>query len=132
MMKLLILTVALVPALLGDIKILDTAEGENGPANCARSCSGVGRWDGAVWQWKDAGDFPGKVYKVLYIADCNFVSTPVITVTTRGRKYGGCPSLFVYFPIKSSFYVYSVENTTATQVKTSECDVHWIATGYTC
>ena len=32
MMKLLILTVALVPALLGDIKILDTTEGGDGPA----------------------------------------------------------------------------------------------------
>ena len=133
MMNLLMLTLTLVPVVLGDLVILSTPDGTDHPAPCVRTCSGVEGWNND--NWKDSSAFPGKVVNNVIITDCGFVSPPVVTVSTRSQRQCGdvCPSVAVMWKLtKLWFFVYSVENTTATKVNTSECEVHWIATGYTC
>ena len=129
MMNLLMLTLTLVSVVLGDLVILSTPDGIDHPVPCVRTCSGVG----GKFNWKDSEVFHGKVFNVVNITDCSFVSTPVVTVSTRSLRGDLCPSVSFMAYLKTTwFYVYSVENTTATQVKNNECVIHWIATGYTC
>ena len=131
MMNLLMFTLTLVPVVLGDLVILSTPDGIAHPVPCARTCSGTGKWK----NWDDSGAFPGKVYKHVIIADCGFVSPPVVTVSTRSQRQRGdvCPSVSVMWNLtKLRFMVCSVENTTATEMSASQCEVHWAAFGYTC
>ena len=131
MMTLLMLV--LVPVLRGDIKILDVPDGSVGPDPCARACTGVGRWNDG--DWLNSSTFPGKVLKDVQIADCDFVTPPVVTAATRyniGGTYNVCPSVFVFSVAASRFTVYSVEDTTATKITGARCDVYWSAFGYVC
>ena len=124
----------IVPVVRGDIKILDTPDkGYVGSAPCARTCAGIGR----LYDWVDSSStyFPGKVYKRVPIADCDFVTPPVVTAATRhniGGTYNVCPSVFVFSVAASWFTVYSVEDTTATKMRDTSCDINWSAFGYVC
>ena len=135
MMTLLMLV--LEPVVRGDIKILDVPYGSVGSAPCARTCAGIGRWNDG--DWLNSSLFLGKVLKDVQISDCDFVTPPVVTAATRHNNNSGgrgtfnvCPSVFVRSVAVSSFYVYSVEDTTATKMREARCDVYWSAFGYVC
>ena len=136
MKVLLLFAMVLVPALQSELKILDTPDGGIRPAPCAVTCSGVGRWDETGWmsRWLDSGSNSGKVYKKINLQDCNFISAPVVTVTAAsgGNREVVCPSLTVWHANKSQFFVYSVEDTTASKMKNDQCNVYWSAFGYNC
>ena len=130
----------IVPVVRGDIKILDIPDkGYVGSAPCARTCAGIGR----LYDWVDSSStyFPGKVYKRVPIADCDFVTPPVVTAATgydngvdntKGASHDVCPSVFVNGIEASRFRVYSVEGTTATKMRDARCEVYWSAFGYVC
>ena len=128
-----LLMFVLVPIRRGDIKILNTPDGSVGSAPCARTCAGIWKWDGNLWgnsKW-----FLGKVYKWVHIADCDFVTPPVVTAATGydiGGTYNECPSVFVHGVGATSFFVCSVEDTTATKMRDARCDINWSAFGYVC
>ena len=134
-----LLMFVLVPIRRGDIKILNTPDGSVGSAPCARTCAGIWKWDGNLWgnsKW-----FLGKVYKWVHIADCDFVTPPVVTAATgydngvdntKGASHDVCPSVFVNGIEASRFRVYSVEGTTATKMRDARCDINWSAFGYVC
>jgi len=131
----------IVPVVRGDIKILDTPDkGYVGSAPCARTCAGIGRWNDG--DWINSMQFaPGKVFKRVQIADCDFVTPPVVTAATgydngvdntKGASHDVCPSVFVNGIEASRFRVYSVEGTTATKMRDARCEVYWSAFGYVC
>ena len=130
----LIVTLVLVPAVQGELKILDTPDGKTGPAPCALTCSGVGRWnDTDPYCWLNSGYHPAKVYRHVDIRGCNFVSAPVVTTTTGSISFTGlCPSVTVTFVNSKQFNVYSVEDVRASKMLRDECSVYWTATGYNC
>ena len=134
MISLLMIAMMVAPALSSELKILDDPGGSTRPAPCALTCSGISRWDEAdktgKYEWKYSGEYEGKVYKIVEMSDCKFVSPPVITATTGGKEL--CPSISLRHIWESQFYVYSVEDTTHDRMKTNKCYVHWSAFGYNC
>ena len=116
---------------LADTKILDTPDGKIGPETCVRSCSGV---DKDYSRWTDSGNNPGKVYKWIDMSGCEFVSQPVITVTSgQGTENDGlCPSFTAAYVQSKKFFLYSVTNFRADTMKNNACRVFWTATGFTC
>ena len=108
-----------------EVKILRTHSGETGPAPCALLCSGVARWD----EWIDYPLTPGKAIMMVPIAECNFVSTPIVTVRLGGD--GQCPDVVVIVS-QTYFVVRSVADVRAHRMKGHKCDIDWIATGFNC
>ena len=136
-MRLLLVAMLAAPTLQSELKILDTPYDGTGPEPCAVTCSGIARWDTpGDYGWKDArGSYnPGKAYMMVRTRGCNFVSSPLITVTTKSWWDGLCPAVTqITQPAWSSlFYVMTVENTAAEVMKKRKCDIVWIATGYIC
>ena len=133
MLLILMIAVLAAPAMSSELKILDSPDGRIGPAPCALTCSGIGRWNVSEpfsYSWTISGDFPGKAYKLVSLKDCSFVSPPVVTATVKGP--GPCPLVRMRGVLRTYFSVYTVEDVTLDAVKDNECDVHWIATGYNC
>ena len=97
MITVTIFVLILLAGVQGDIKIVDTPDGRMGHENCARICSGV---DKDYSGWGNSGFHPGKTYKWVYITDCDFISAPVITVTSRG-VYGFCPTYRIFVVIQT-------------------------------
>ena len=114
-----------------NIKILDTPDGEKHPEPCALICSGISRHDDNGWYYMTND----KVYKEVDMSGCNFVSQPVVTVTTRDvydtNDYV-CPAFITEDQSKGSFYVLSVQEISTKEVVIRRCDMHWIATGFNC
>ena len=67
------------------------------------------------------------------MSECGFVSNAVVTATARTRKgsAGNCPAIYTSRVNVREFNVYSVEELSAKEIGKVNCDVHWIATGYT-
>ena len=129
----LLLTMMVAPTLQSPLKILDTPDGGTHPAPCAQTCSGIGRWDAAGdSMWWDSGSYPGKAYKKVDISDCNFVSEPVAIATTSSSWTADCPSVTTNSITSNYFYLYTVEYSTAAELKSKMCDIHWSAFGYNC
>ena len=135
MIILLITAVLTVPTLQSQLKILNTPGG-TGPAPCALTCAGVANWNvQGSWGWKDSTEFPGMVWRMIPISGCGFVSPPVITATATsvGPKGGLCPALTKRgFVSGSQFAVYAVSKATEKQMRSDQCSIHWIATGFNC
>ena len=135
MLMLPLLTMMVAPTLQSQLKILDTPSGSAGPASCALTCSGIGRWyetGNFNSLWTDSSDYPGKAYKKVAISGCNFRSYPVVTTTTRSFLRGDCPSVTVKMISRDNFMVYTVEDSTVAEMKSKQCDIHWSAFGYNC
>ena len=134
MKVLLLFAMVLVPALQSELKILDTPDGGIRPAPCAVTCSGVGRWndENNNYKWQNSRINPGKVFKFINIGNCNFVSAPVVTTTSVSMKMAGCPAVSVWYLTESYVTVYSVQDTSAKQMRSDECDIHWSAFGFNC
>ena len=129
----LLLTMMVAPTLQSPLTILDTPDGGTHPAPCALTCSGIGRWDATRKnRWMDSTARPGKSYKRVYISGCNFVSDPVLTLTTISPQPGVCPSVTVSGIYSDYFSVFTVEDSTAAEMKSKKCNIHWIAVGYNC
>ena len=131
----LLIIMMVVPTKPSDLTILDTPDGGTHPASCALTCSGIGRWDATGdYRWRDSGAYPGKGYKYVGISGCNFVSPPVVIATTRSASLSAmdCPSVIANGIAKTLFYLYTIEDSTAADMKSKKCDVHWSAFGYNC
>ena len=120
-----------------ELKILDIPGGNNHPEPCGLVCSGIARHDDNTHPWKELPNLKS-VYKVVDISECNFVSQPVVSVTTRDiwdTNTVMCPA-FITENVGSStskFYILSVgRDITAAEAVGWRCEAHWIATGYTC
>ena len=120
-----------------ELKILDIPGGNNHPEPCGLVCSGIARHDDNTHPWKELPNLKS-VYKVIDISECNFVSQPVVSVTTRDiwdTNSVMCPA-FITENVGSStsqFYILSVgRDITAAEAVNRRCEAHWIATGYTC
>ena len=131
----LLIIMMVVPIKPSELTILDTPNGGTGPAPCAITCSGIGRWDATGdYSWKGSYSYrhPFKATKNVDMSGCNFVSPPVVTVTIRSPVSGMCPSVTVIEIYGNVFSLYSVEGTTAAHMTSKKCDIHWIAAGYNC
>ena len=102
----------------------------------ATICSGVSLHSDPthpIYSWWDSSFYRGRVGKRVDMSGCGFISSAVITTTSRtlnGVDTASCPGLFTSHVTVSSFNVYSVEELSAEQIGEIMCDVHWIATGY--
>ena len=129
----LLIIMMVVPTKPSELIILDTPDGGTHPAPCAITCSSIGRWyETGDYKWRDAPYYPGKAYKKVYMSGCNFVSRPVVTATTCSDNAGDCPSVTVFWIHSNFFYLFSLEDSTAAEMKSKQCDKHWIAVGYNC
>lgn len=131
-MKLAILLFLISPTL-ADLKILSLPWYNNGPEPCARTCSGVSKYDDAdePWQSQVSGiSNTGRPVKIVDISGCNFVSNPVVTTTVYGLP--DCPNVKVTSVRIDKFYAMSVEKTTTGYLKSNYCWVSWTANGFTC
>ena len=114
-----------------NIKILDTPDGKEHHKKCALICSGISRHDDDGWN-DMAND---KVYKQVNMIGCNFVSQPVVTVTTRDVYETNdyvCPAFITENLSEGSFYALSVQEISMEEAVIRRCDIHWIATGFKC
>ena len=110
------------------VKILDTPDGFPHPEPCAMVCSGIARHSDG--QWYNSSFYEGKAGREIVMKDCDFVSSPLVTVSAQGHD---CPSLFVSRDIDTDrFAVYTVETLAAAEVIEKRCDVFWMAAGYDC
>ena len=118
----------------GNLKILDTPDGETHPEPCVLVCSGISRHDDD-YSWSNPGFGLKTAYKAVDMSKCNFVSEPVVVATTRDvfdtNKYA-CPSFITENDGKDRFYVISKQNITPYNANKWQCDIHWVATGYSC
>ena len=131
MMTLLLISMMVAPALQNELKILDTPDGDARPAPCALTCSGIARWDETGdYGWHRSGSYQGKVLRRVSMSGCNFVSTPVVTASTRGVRL--CPSITQLAGDSGWFDEYTVEDSTADMMKKNRCNIHWSAFGYNC
>lgn len=117
----------LVSTVQSNIKILNTPDGEKHPEPCALTCSGVSRHDDARYPW--FSPLSGKAGKAVDITGCGFVAPPVISATIANNY---CAAMMPYWTSTHTFYVMSVGETTPDTMRTQECDVSWIAVGYSC
>ena len=136
MMIILLIAMFVAPALPSELKILDTPNGGTHPTPCTITCSGIGRWnESGDDKWGDSTWYPRKAYKIVDMSGCNFVSAPVVTSSTQFqgfKKSHLCPSITQLAVSKSLFYVYTVEDATALEMRIKECDIYWVATDYNC
>ena len=118
-----------------ELKILDMPGGNNHPEPCGLVCSGIARHDDSSHRWVNLYSLRS-VYKVVDISECNFVSQPVVTVTTQDiydTNSVMCPAFITENMGSSSFYILSVgRDINAAQAVSWRCEAHWIAIGYTC
>ena len=132
MMRLLMVVMLAAPTLQSELKILDSLYGETGgPEPCAITCSGIGRY----YRWKNGGNsqfYPGKAYQKISTSGCNFVTIPLVTVTTLSNFYGPCPAITQFNPKTSYFTVFTIEDMSSSDMVYKSCNVIWIATGYIC
>ena len=129
-----ILVLFIVTVVQGDTKMLNTPHGKPGTHSdaCSRVCSGV---DDNAYNWENSDYMDTKVRKYIDMADCQFVSEPVVTAISYDWEGFGdkvCPSKTVTEVSKNSFMLYSVEEFTAEEMGVSHCWVFWIATGFVC
>ena len=114
-----------------DTKILSIPDGKLGPEPCIRTCTGVDK-DYSGWV-DDSRIVSGTVLKSILIDDCDFVSPPVVTVTTKGANvYSRCPSVHLIYTWGHLFQVRSVSKFTKRGMISNKCDIHWTATGFIC
>ena len=139
-MKLLgcLMTMMLVtPSLASDLKILSVPSDENGPSPCALTCSGVAKHSATEewWNWTSVGTGAGRAAtRQINIAECGFVTAPVVTTILAGPYFGPrrCPSVSLRLVFKETFWVFTVEDAIPSEMIENLCDVHWIATGFNC
>ena len=121
------------------LKILNTPDQPTGHTGDCRKpllCSGVSLHFSTihpVYSWWDSTFYRGRVAKRVDMSECGFVSNAVVTATARTRKgsAGTCPAIYTSRVNVREFNVYSVEELSAKEIGKVNCDVHWIATGYT-
>ena len=113
-----------------DTKIVSTPDGTMGPDPCVRTCTGV---DNDYGGWHDSGWHPG-VWKYIYMSGCDFVSKPVVTVTSAGDVGHDrtCPTFSVTYVSSDFFNLYSVQDFTKDKMREKQCSVFWTATGFIC
>ena len=131
----LLTTLLAVPALCS-LKIVSTPDGDLRPPPCALTCTGVSKHtDTDYFSWKK---YKKQTFKyVTDISECGFVATPSITATLSGPTVGEdvtwCPAVYVWGNHETrGFYVFTVGESTISQMVGNRCDVHWTATGYHC
>ena len=132
-----VIAVIVPPTLQDSVQVVNLPENAVGPEPCTHVCSGVQKWDEAFgrYYWDDSGAYPGKVWRLVDISACKFVSPPVITVTTvraTDGDYGICPGLAVHDVSSTRFSVYSVNDATASDMRRIRCDINWTAAGFNC
>jgi hypothetical protein len=115
-----------------DLRIINTPSGATEPPPFPLTCVGIGTWNTTGYHaWKDSGVFPGKAYMIVDITQCMFVSLPVITTTVMTVDGGSvCPPVTNRKLYTSAFGVYTTSDTSAAEMRSNECDVHWSAFGY--
>ena len=130
MISLTIFALFLLAGVQGDIKILDTPDGTMGHETCARICSGV---DKEYTRWSDSRASPGKTYNYVYMSDCEFISPPVVTVTSRGVSDSRlCPPVTISKVYSWRIFIYSVPDFTADKMREHQCSIFWTAVGFVC
>ena len=130
MIPVTIFVLILLAGVQGDIKIVNTLSGRLGHEPCARICSGV---DQDYKRWGDSTASPGKTYKNIYMTDCDFISAPVITVTSLGvSDYYLCPTFTIAYVYNNRFRLYSVPDFTADKMRRYLCVIYWTAVGFVC
>ena len=131
MITLTIFVLILLAGVQGDIKILSTPSGTLGHEPCARICSGV---DTDYRGWKDSHASHGKTYKYVWMSDCDFISTPVITVTSRSVTNSRlCPTFTISYNVwRYKFRLHSVPDFTADKMARYQCGILWTAVGFVC
>ena len=130
----LVIMLVMVCTLQSSLKILDTPDGKEHPEPCALVCTGISKHDDPDTSWTYLGWRNWKLGKLVDMSECKFVSKPVVTATTRVAHTGGeiCPSVITeQMWISSQFYALSVEEMTVEKAN-KLCDIHWVATGYSC
>ena len=130
----LMMLMLVTPSLASDLKILNIPYGENGPPPCALTCSGVAKHNESHWKWQWESYTTGEAARRVNIAECGFVTPPVVTASLIGPYFGArrCPSISLRFVYKEMFLINTVEEATAIQMVENQCDVLWIATAYNC
>ena len=118
------------------LKILNTPDQSTGDCRKPLLCSGVSLHFSTihpVYSWWDSTFYRGRVAKRVDMSECGFASNAVVTATARTRKgsAGTCPAIYTSRVNVREFNVYSVEELSAKEIGKVNCDVHWIATGYT-
>ena len=112
--------------------ILNTPYGDNRPAPCALTCSGVSKHEEVNHGWTQKDTRDSKLYKMIDLRKCGFVTAPVITATTKGSGWRGrCPPVSINVAGNAGFEVY-LDGATVLEVDRSECDVYWSANGFIC
>ena len=115
-----------------ELKILNLPEDNPGPASCALTCSGVSRYnETGTYRWQIYERSERKAYKPADTTGCGFVSVPVVTAVVRGAT-PYCPPIRLWYVHKTNLGVITVEDATVEKMGFYQCDVYWIATGYTC
>jgi hypothetical protein len=136
MLMLLLFSMVLTLTTQTDLKILNTPSGTSGEQSCSLTCVGVAKWDGDGTYhgdgWKDSRTFLGKSYIAVNMGQCDFVSTPVMTLSLISEVAALCPSLCGRELYPDWFSVYTLEKTTAAEMVNNKCNLHWSAFGYTC
>ena len=126
-----LITLLLVVSTLSELKILSTPDGDMGPEPCSLICSGVSSYKDVDNSWINLGN--GKAAKPNIMKGCEFARRPVVTATVRGPNHNSdCPSIRIWSIEKEDFNVLTVMDASARYMKSNECDVYWVATGFTC
>lgn len=118
-----------------DVKIVSIPRDNPGPDPCTLVCAGVARWNEGAGGWTNSLSQAGKVYRSVHTTECNFVSTPVVTITSAAADPNGnvvCPAVSVAHVRDSWFGVFSVGDMTKGEIMKKQCDVYWSASGFTC
>ena len=124
--------VLLVVSAQSEIKIVSIPDGEMGAAPCATTCAGV---DKDYSGWMESNFNTGKVLKWIDMSGCDFVSSPVVTVSSEcgiSAHHIWCPSFTVAFVFNERFLLYSLSDSTKDEMSRYQCRVYWTATGFTC
>ena len=144
MITLTIFVLILLAGVQGDIKILNTPDGIIRPEPCARICSGVEK-EYSGWSLGTGDSFSHRVYKDVYMSDCDFISPAVITVTSRSA-YWPCPTFSIWRVYNNRFTLFTVpdlppeieshryipRNLLPVWMERNQCSIYWTAVGFVC
>merc|ERR1740124_181493 len=88
--------------LTGGVSIVKMSDGKSYPAPCATICSGVQD------TWRPSNNYPGKVFTVVDLSDCSFVTAPIVTATLSLPIYSNLVSggVVIKQRYERSFYAY--------------------------
>ena len=114
-----------------DQRILYTPDGVSQPPHCVLACSGGGNAT-----WKDSAWYIGRAVTDINIANCGFVSQPIViaSIIVPSAKSSAPPSaLSLKFNDKrTAIWAYTESHVTADNANNKSWELHWTAFGYVC